>query len=339
MPTHLTLPAILALSNAFPEDREMRYRQIKKPTDSKIKTLVLQQIVQVIERKAGALFPSATAPRVVIGFLSSLHAPKKQREERIKLVPSKARARPAFRSSSNQRIPIGLRRCEPHNWINSLIQFFIYLPGTWELFSLLPRSFQLLREFADQYFADQEENRTLSSADSAELVRFLLRKLPPQFLYRKPTLYDILSAITKALFPQCPFSAPGEIHPVVLHPEWHVPSSEDYFEEAFQKKMTEGPHEILIGIKESPCPLKGHYFASTDGASYDLSAFIELRPDGDHGDHFIAYLKNQGVWYQCDDDRVIQFRSNCLNAPLRRATLLHYRRVDFSGRNKMYFKK
>jgi hypothetical protein len=338
MPADLTVQSILALSNAFPEGRDWRFRHIKKPTDSKIKTLVQQQIVQAIEGKTGALFPSATAPRVVIGILSSLRFPKKKREERIQLMPAKRRLpSPSYRVEPN-RPPIGLHRCEPYNWMSGLIQFFLFLPGSWDLISLIPRSFQPLREFADQYATDQEENRPISSADSTELIRCLIWKLPPHLLEEKPVLYDILRGWMKAMFSRCPFELPGEIHPVVLHPEWHVlchvrsDTLRECFEEAFQKKISESPPEILVGLKGTLCPLKCHYFASSAGSSYELTSFIELRPDGEIGEHYIAYLKKDGTWFQCDEERVIRFRSNCLNVPLRRATLLHYKRVGLSTR-------
>jgi hypothetical protein len=337
VPSCLIVQSILELSNALREEKELRYRQIKKPTDSKIKTLVQEQIVQALERKTGALFPSATAPRVVIGLLSSLHSPKKTIEERIRLIPPKSRApRISCRAPPSKRVPIGLNRCEPYNWMSSLIQFLLFLPGSWDLFSLIPRSFQPLREFADQYFTDQEENRPVSSADTTELIRCLMSKLPIHFLNRKPILYEILHEWMKAIFPHCPFDLPGEIHPVVLHQEWHIVSrspNDDDLQEAFQKKISEGPPEILIGFKGAPCPLKGHYFAASEGISYNLDSFIEIRPDGDDGEHYITYLKRDGSWYQCDEERVIQFRSNYLNVPLRRATLLHYKRVGLAGRN------
>jgi hypothetical protein len=290
----------------------------------------MQQIVQAIERKSGALFPSATAPRIVVGLLSSLQNPKKTREERIKLIPVKPRpARASFRAALSKRIPIGLSRCELHSWMNSLIQFFLFLPGSWELFSLIPKSFQFFREFADQYFADQEENRPTSSADSTALIHCLIHKLPSYFLQKKPILYEILSGLMKGIFPNCPFAVAGEIHSVVLHPEWHVASEYYDFEETFKKTLSESPPEILVGFRGAPFAVKCHYFASSTGVDYDLDAFVELRPDGEQGEHHIAYLKCHGAWYQCDDDRVIQVRSNCLSAPLRRAILLHYRRNGF----------
>ena len=332
--------SILELSDRLLEERDLRYRQTKKPTDSKINKLVLQQIVQAIEKRASALFPSAAAPRVVIGLLSSLHAPKKAREERPKQFSRKSHfPRPAFRGAPSKRIPIGLCRCELSCWINSLIQFLLFLPGSWELFSLIPRRFQPLREFVDQYFSDREENQVISSADTEELIRCLIRNLSFIFHQKKPNLYELLNKWMMGIFTDCPFEMTGEIRPVVLHPEWHVVLDGPYFEEKFQKKIKENPPEILIGLKDAPYPLRSHYFASSEGASYDLDAFIEARPDGDNGEHFIAYLKSGGVWYQCDDERVIQFRSNCLNAPLRRAVLLHYKRVELTGRNKISFKK
>ncbi len=341
VPTHLLVQSILELSNAFPQNRESRYRPLlTKPTDLKIKTFVLQQIVQAIKRKTGALFPSATAPRVVIDVLSSLNLPKTKREERIQLIPSKPRpARPSLRSASSNRIPIGLSRCNSCNWINSLIQFLMFLPGSWELFSLVPRSFQPLREFADQYFSDQQDNHPVSSADSRELVRCLMRKIPTHFLQQKPILYEILLGWIKGIFPHCPFDIKGEIHPVILHPEWHVVSNFYDFEEAFQKKINERPPELLVAFKGTSFPLKRHYFAQSEGVSYDLDSFIELRPDGENGENYIAYLKRNGTWYQCDDDRVVQFRSNCLNLPLRGATLLHYKRIELTSRNYTKYQK
>ncbi len=324
----LKVQSILALSSGLPE-REMPAREFKKPTDTKIKSLVLQQIVQALQGKSGALFPSATAPKVVVGLLSSLQIPKKARQERVRQIQSKPRfLRYPPKPPGVKKMPVGLARCEPHNWINSLLQMFLFLPGCWDLCSLIPRSFQPLREFADQYFADQAENLTVSSADSAEVVRCLIRKLPPSFFQKKPPLYDILTAFMGTLFSRCPFDLPGEIHPVFLHPECHLAADAPDFEKRLEEMLPKSPPALLIEAKKGAPSLKSHYVSRTDGAFYDLDAFIELRPDGDHQEHYIAYLKYGGTWYQCDDDRVAPFRSNCLNAPLRRAALLHYKRVD-----------
>lgn len=331
--------SILGLTNAFPEERQFRDRQIKKPTDTKIKRLVLEQIA--VGRKTGALFPSATSPKILIGLLSSLHFSKKSKGERGSLIPNKrSLPRSSLLRSPSKGIPIGLRRCEPCHWLNSLIHFLLFLPGSWELFSLVPRRFQFLREFADQYLADQEAGHPVSSADSSELFLLLISKLSPSFLHGKPILYDLLNEWMMAMFSYCPFTLPGEIHPVPLHPEWHLVADDLDFEEALQNKTKEKPPELLISFKREPFPLKGRYFASSDAAAtYDLDAFIEMRPDGENGENYIAYLKREGVWYQCDDDRVIQFRTNCLNAPLRRATLLHYKRVELTGGSRTFFKK
>ena len=330
---YLMVQLIIALSNMLPGERDASYRQLKKRTDSKIKTFVLQQIVQVLEKKAGALLPAATTWSAVAEMLSSLRFYKKREEAPILLIPTQPRLASPLLSAPSKRIPIGIRRCEPyHCWMNSLIQFLLFLPGTWELCSLVPRSFRPLREFVDRYVTDQARNLPVTSADSVELARCLIRNLPSRFLQGKPTLYEILNGFIRAFFSFCPFVMSGELQPVVLHPEWHVISESM---DALQNTLIEDPAELLIG---PPFPLKDHYFPSSDGASYDLDAFIELRPDGDDREHFIAYLKCEGAWYQCDDDRIIQFRSHCLKAPLRRAVLLHYKRVDLLRHNK-YLKK
>lgn len=339
MTASFMVQSILGLMNAFPEERQFRDRQIKKPTDTKIKRLVLEQIA--VGRKTGALFPSATSPNVVIGLLSSLHLPKKSKEERNSLNSTRRLLpRRSILESPSKGIPIGLHRYDPCHWLNSLIQFLLFLPGSWELFSLVPRSFQPLREFADQYLADQEAGVLVSSAHSSELFLSLIPKLSLSFLHGKPILYDLLSEWMMAMFPYCPFTLPGEIHPVLLHPEWHLVADDLDFEEALQNKMGERAPELLIRFKGEPFPLKGRYFAFSDAsASYDLDAFIEMRLDGANGENYIAYLKREGAWYQCDDDRVIQFRTNCLNAPLRRATLLHYKRMELTGGSRTFFKK
>ncbi|HSX37474.1 MAG TPA: hypothetical protein VLE95_01430 [Chlamydiales bacterium] len=312
----LPILSIWPLSDSLQKQRrEFHFRHIKKRVDSKVKMVALQQMNCVMGR-LGALFPSAAAPRVVMHLLFFVNRSKKIQKDRVKFL----------HVDQTPRIPIGLKRCTAYPWMNSLIQFFLFLPGSWALFSLLPRSLQFLREFTDHYFADMEERLSVSSADSAKFARHLSNRLAPGFLQNGPTLYEILRAMMKILFPECPFAISEEIHPVVLHPDWHIVF--DTIEmDRLQNKMNENIPEILIGCKGSS--LKSNYFISSADISYDLDAFIELRPDGENDEHFIAYLKCGGVWYQCDEERIAQFPTNCLNVALRQAALLHYKRVKY----------
>ena len=222
-------------------------------------------------------------------------------------------------------LPIGLRPCDPCHWWNSLLQFFLFLPGTEDLCSLIPRSLQGLQEFTDQYFADQDEGRSISSADSTELLRYLMRKLPSKLFQNRPAIYENLVSLIRSFFPRCPFSDEGGMHPVVLHPEWHLILEGTSLDGSFQEKLRKKPAEFLIGFSGRLLPYKAHCFAAFENAFYDLDAFVEQRFDRDEREYFIAYLKIESRWYQCDDDRIVLFRSQCLNAPLQNAVLLHYR--------------
>lgn len=66
---------------------------------------------------------------------------------------------------------------------------------------------------------------------------------------------------------------------------------------------------------------------------FDLDAFVEYRIDEGDRASYLAYLKIDGVWVQCDDQRISTLkRSISLDIPLRRGILFHYRRVQI-GQN------
>jgi hypothetical protein len=175
------------------------------------------------------------------------------------------------------------------------MQIILFIPGFAELFSFAPRSFYPFQEFIDQYHCDQQEGRTLSLANGAALFRFLTLKLPGM------SLHEILQFLIRA-----------------LHSKWELRKS---IEEAVEKGF---PSDVFVTENS----LKKQFFTKADLFCYDLDAFIELRPDGT-AISFIAYVKVEGTWYQCDDDRITQLLSNNLNIPLHRATLLHYKRIAF----------
>jgi hypothetical protein len=103
----------------------------------------------------------------------------------------------------------------------------------------------------------------------------------------------------------------------MLHPKWQVHTS---VEEAL---LRGDPMDIFV----TESSLKKQFFTEPDLICYDLNGFIEMRPDG-MAVNFITYVKNEGIWYQCDDDRITELRSNSLMIPLSRSILLHYRRID-----------
>jgi hypothetical protein len=236
----------------------------------------------------GGLLPSASVPQIVIDLLPGFESAKMEHSSKNKR-KSKLRKSPLTRT-----VPIGLRPVDPEGGINALMQFILFVPGFAELFFFAPRSLHSFQEFIDQYHQDQQEKRTLSSANGASLFRFLSAKLPDL------CLHDIFRFLIRALYPK-----------------WEIHKN---LEEALEKGS---PPDLFV--MEST--LRKQHFTKPD-LCYDLDAFIELRPDGVSA-NFITYVKIDGGWYQCDDERITLLRSNCLNGPLHRAILLHYKRIVF----------
>ncbi len=193
-----------------------------------------------------------------------------------------------------RRAPIGLRPMDGEGWFNALMQFILFIPGFAELFFFAPRSFYPFQTFMDQYHQDQQENKDVSSANGGVLFRLLSLKLP---LLNLPEIVQFLLRM--------------------LHPKWNVQKN---IEEALKGELSSD-----LFVTESP---KKKQLFTEPNLCYDLDAFIELRPDGTAG-NFIAYVKFEGIWYQCDDDQITQMRSNHLHVPLHRAILLHYKQIVF----------
>ncbi len=257
----------------------------RKPIDTKVRGFVLERI----SHAKGGLLPSATAPQIVIDLLPAFESAK------MEYAPKEKRKPKLRRTPLARREPIGLRPVDPEGWLNALMQFIIFIPGFAELFFFAPRSFYPFQEFIDQYHQDQQEKRSLSTANGLTLYRFIASKLP------NLTLQEIFQFLIR-----------------VLHPKWGMHKTAV---EAFQSGY---PSDIFV--LESN--LKKQLFTEPDFFCYDLDAFVELRPDG-ASVNFITYVKIDGTWFQCDDDRITLLRSNCLTVPLHRSILLHYKRLAF----------
>jgi hypothetical protein len=244
---------------------------------------------RISQAKEGGLPPSTTSHQVVIDFLPALDSAKRGERGQREKRKSKMRKSPLKRKP-----PIGLRPVDPEGWLNALMQFILCIPGFAELFFFAPKSFSPFQEFIDQYFNDREENCTISSANGVALLRFLRTKL----------LYISLDEVFQ-LFMR------------TLNPKWEIHKTMD---EALNNRY---PPDFFITESCS----RRQFFTTPDFFCYDLDAFIELRPDG-LSVNFITYVKHEGVWYQCDDDRITQLRSTSLAIPISRAILLHYQMVE-----------
>lgn len=338
------------LSDCLQDDAQTPLNEEKKLASAlKIKGIVLEKISLSASR--GALLPTATAPRVLIDLLApfSLSSENDRKKSSEFFSSGSSKNQRSGKTFLGKMIPIGLHRknkfCffDDRTWINpfnALMQFILFLPNFADLFFFAPHSFHPFQDFIDQYKADQQENRAVSSANTLSLVRCARRKLPHYLFKNKIDLYAILQNLIQALFPTLPAllsSQVGSYFPdsLAFHPEWHLiwdVRRGKTLDESIQQKWNEKAQEMLVsvkGVEESFCNLvKKQFFTPSDWFCYDLDAFIEMRPD--HGGaNFVTYLKLDGGWYQCDDEKVVRLRSNSLNVPLCRSILLHYKRIEF----------
>jgi len=302
---------------------------VRNPVDSKIQCMVLSQIQRA---HPNTLLASATSPRVVIDLIPGIALPTYRLDRRQKEVRKEKRARVSFKQScAGSLSPIGLIRCDQFPPLNAILQLFLFLPAFRDLFSFAPRTYQMLTDFIEQYASDQEKKRIVSIVDSNQLLRLLVQKMPPHFFRFKAAkveVKDFLCCLIKIVFGEM---APPISNSLAFHPEWNVLwNSQLPFSCAID--LPSRPSELFVTVKnsnEDVCPLiQRQFFTKPDSYCYDLDAFIEYRPDGkeNHGDH-IVYLKSEGGWYQCDDDRITPMRSTHLNMPLNRSILLHYKRI------------
>lgn len=268
--------------------RERRLKEEISHKEKAIPSKVVECVLERINQAKGGLLPSATAPQIVIDLLPAVESVQSEQNDCSKK-KWKLRKMPLAK-----RMPIGLHPADTEGWVNALMQFISFVPGFAELFFFAPRSFQPFQEFIDQYHQDQQENRTVSSADGRTIRRFF-----------------------KMRFAELGFLEIFRLLIELLHAKWEA---HETLESAVQKG-----HPLDLFVERS---LKKQQWVQMD-LCYDLDAFIELRPDGNTAS-YIAYVKVEGGWYQCDNERVTRLRSDSLAAPLHRAILLHYRRMHLT---------
>lgn len=278
-----------------------------KPVDKRIHSLVSDQIAR---QTPSTLLASATSPRVIIsGMLGATL------QEVIRHQP---RPKPALRKAkAGRQVPIGLNRCPLFPPINAVMQLTLFLPIFRELFAFAPRSYAALSDFLDQYAFDQENILPISTADSSRLCRLLIQKMEGSLFDRFEVLPFIQGLVRTVLG-----KAPHSIHEFVWDTALPFSTATD---------IPSRPHELFVTIRNRLRPESCHmiqrqFFTKPDSYCYDLDAFVEFRPDGQWGD-YITYLKVDGSWYQCDDERISQMRSTHLNMVLHRGVLLHYQRI------------
>lgn len=244
-----------------------------------------------------------------------------------------------------EHIPIGIQTNLYCNWVNALMQFLIFIPSLRKMFNYTPKSFSCFNDFIDTYICDREEKKAIASITTNSIFEFLLRRFSLKGCYQNDVmdLYFVIKEIMKLIPTHLDLfyddTKGGDL--LALHPSWQiqVDSEDSIFDEEIKKnfhlRKDKLPFELLVSyswfiknpsIKDRKCKPSMLLFFE-DGSYYELDSFIEYRPDDCQSGGYLAYLKINGMWFQCDDDRVRQIRSNNLPIVLSRSFLFHYRKI------------
>jgi hypothetical protein len=318
---------------------ELSRRQKEKPMDatkqrgSKITVLVLDRLGRANPRAKSCLLPEVFASRVMIDFLSSLAVEMREHQEDSEYrYASKIKRQKA----TSFGMPVGLYACSSQGWMNAWAQFIIHLPRFTELVVFAEKTFEPFREFVDRYMLDQRDERLVSCADSVSLIR-CLSQVSPLFLNSASKwidLYEVLRLSIKSIFSPMTNHLGNSFHDAIFfHPDWVIfwdGQKISLFNDQLQNLINMYPSEMIISmqcreglthgfIQRQIFPVKGRCF-------YDLDLFIECRPDAE-GVHYITYVRVEGAWYQCDNEKIRSISSRTLSVPLCRGILFHYKRV------------
>ena len=229
--------------------------------------------------------------------------------------------------------PIGLRRCETYHWVNSLMQFFLYIPSFREIFSYVPKSLQSFNQFADLYFQDLQANKTLSRADGLWVAEALLGKFPHLMRVR-----DRVMNLDEAI--QCIWKSAASSS--WQRPDWQILWDSELPFETLVTKEKEHFFEWLVTLqriydseaRENPQLLFGggylrrQYLFKEPCICLELDAFLEIRPDEEGQVIYFTYLKTKEGWVQCADEKItLLYRTRSFEMAMQRGILFHYRYV------------
>ncbi|MBS0626336.1 MAG: hypothetical protein JSS32_09830 [Verrucomicrobia bacterium] len=319
------------------EDRRHQYRDReykedgRKASDTKVKVFAKK-----ISGSPGSLFASATAPKVILMSESAA-----QGRQDIYILPKKPKIKKRENILTMNELdeePIGLHSCEPHSWINALMQLILRLPVFQTILVVsAPLSFEPFRVFIDQYNEDRRARLSVSSASGNELIRCLKKLLPNFFSSNSIDLFAVMQEIFMTAYPSgsLPYEM-GRTHPDHCQFEWN--SEEISLQHLVKKQQAadRAPADMVVSAKGKSevklCRLiPKQIFDLGDSFYYDLQGFIESRRDHSHSE-WIAYIKILGKWYQCRSERVHKLCSTNLNLPLLSSHLLHYKKCHLSTR-------
>jgi hypothetical protein len=338
----------------------INFESISDPLNHKIQGLALAKIPK-------KNFPiicgnhSLVAPQVLFNILPKRNFGKKKKQETLSknmiIKPKKNLEDYHLENAKekNSSIPIGISSNHYNSWVNALLQLVVFIPSFRAMFNYTPKSFSSFNDFIDVYLSDQEEKRDLTRASSIPVIETLARCINDKSFFQSEVvdLFGLLDALMRYVYPfESIFEeerSGGDL--LALFPDWRISIENENMDlEEYLVKYLVGkyrkepllPNELLINFKwflkkskriKEKCKASmvikffDELYLSTH---YELDGFIEFRADDFNSASYLTYLKIEGIWYQCCDEKVRQVRPNDLHIALLRSFLYHYKKVKNS---------
>ncbi len=291
------------------------FSQKEKTLEGKVAEIVLGKI----SKQEGSLFVSAIHPSIV--FEKALERP---------LVKKGSKKKPIhYEFSIKQflfKVPIGIYCQTDSNWINATMQFIIFTPCLRKIFDYISKDLSFFTEFIDQYILDALDNKTVTLGNALSLIKNLERMFSQEKWFGNPT-WAIPVDFLRSMIAFVLENDPNKYFPIFydikhffendLCTDSFSHSHSEFF--LFQKSLDEKKFEVKKQIF-----ISNFYY-------YELDSFIEYKSDGREKGTYIAYIKRNGKWYQCEDHRVVSLMSINLSTALKRVILCHYRQVQLTN--------
>ena len=309
----------------------------------------------------------AASPQVVLNILPkdfnfNIFDKKKKRENVYLTNSLKEQKRLAEKyqglkseKKNEENVPIGISSNLNCSWINALLQFIIFNTSLKLMFNYTPKSFSSFNDFIDIYLYDQEKKKPVTTAVTLPVVETLSKYFNGSVYFENAVidLFGILNGIMNYVFPVESVNLSekkrdGDLLAIFPNARISIENEEVDLQEFISKNfINQGnkkiilPGELLINFrwflknpvsKINKCPLLFYLFDELFlSTQYELDSFVEFRPDDFHiSGHYLTYVKLDSLWFQCDDSRIRQIRSNNLPIALSRSFLFHYKKIKFS---------
>lgn len=339
--------------NDLKRDERMGFfpKEVSSALSQRILKLALDKIVA---NCTGMIFDHfvAVSPSIILDTLpKNLNLPILKKRKNSKRIEKEDLPEYYLKNLKNReekyRIPIGINPTYFCNWLNSFLQFIIFIPSLRTLFDYTPKSYSAFNNFIDMYLSDQEEKKLVTGASGAEVFELISSK----YNLKTNDLLEILNSILMSVVPLSQIILKNSFFGkfLIAQNEWRLSFSEESvsLEQGLEFLIREGislPLEILIDCKRTgkkkdgrvPFKYSTHLFLFDNfnfQNYYELDSFLECRPDVD-SDSYFAYLKVEGLWYQCDDSIVKPVSASSLPLALSKGVMFHYKKVKNEDRKK-----